>query len=177
MKIVKEFRDFAMRGNVIDLAVGVIIGAAFGKIVNSMVEDVLMPPVGKLIGNMDFTNLYVSLSGKIDAANAELVNKIASTQPSAAGGMLGVFDTATRLPLAKAKELGPVIAYGNFITIAINFLIVAFCIFMVVKLMNIAKKRFDREQAAAAKAAPPPPTKEEVLLGEIRDILKEKQPI
>jgi len=101
----KEFKDFAVKGNAIDLAVGVIIGAAFGKIVTSVVEDLLMPPVGRIAGNLDFTNLYIPLSDKITSG----------------------------LSLADAKKLGPVFAYGNFITITINFIIVAFCVFLLVK--------------------------------------------
>jgi large conductance mechanosensitive channel len=170
MGLLKDFRDFALKGNVVDLAVGVIIGAAFGKIVGSMVEDVLMPPVGRMVGGLDFSNLYISLSDKVDAAN----KAIASTQPATADGVAkvsGMFDTASRMPLAQARGLGPVIAYGNFITITINFIIVAFCIFIVVKLMTMAQKKFEREKAAAA---PPGPTKEELLLTEIRDILKQK---
>lgn len=175
MGLLKEFREFAMRGSVVDLAVGVIIGAAFGKIVSSLVEDVLMPPIGKLVGGLDFSNLYISLSDKIDAANTEIAQRIAATQPAAEGvaaaakSITAVFDTGARLPLAEARRLGPVIAYGNFITVGINFLIVAFCIFMVIKLMNTAKKRFEKEQAAAP--APPPP--DVVLLTEIRDLLKQ----
>jgi large conductance mechanosensitive channel len=174
MGLLKEFREFAMRGNVIDLAVGVIIGAAFGKIVSSLVEDVLMPPIGKLVGGLDFSNLYISLSEKVDAANKSLADARAATQPAADGvaaaaqSVMTVFDTTTRLPLARARELGPVVAYGNFITILINFVIVAFCIFMVIKLMNAAKKRFDKEQAAAPAVTP----EEVLLLREIRDSLK-----
>ena len=108
----KEFKEFAVKGNAIDLAVGVIIGAAFGKIVTSVVEDLLMPPVGRVAGNLDFSNLYVPLSDKITAG----------------------------LSLAEAKKLGPVFAYGNFITIAINFLIVAFCVFLLVKAINKMKR-------------------------------------
>lgn len=173
MGLIKEFREFAVRGNVIDLAVGVIVGAAFGRIVSSLVEDVIMPPVGRLVGNLDFSNLYVSLSDKVDAANAGLAQKVAATQPAADGGMIAsvtsVFDTAVRLPLVEAKKLGPVIAYGNFITVMINFLIVAFCIFLLIKAINTAKRRFEREQAAAPEAAPSAEVK---LLGEIRDLLK-----
>ena len=144
MVLISEFRQFAMRGNVVDLAVGVIIGAAFGKIVNSLVEDVIMPPIGKLIGNMDFSNLYVPLyEGTGEAPKT----------------------------LAEAKRLGSVIAYGNFFTVVINFIIVAFCIFLIIKLMNAAQKRFEKEKAAAAPAAPPA---QEVLLAEIRDLLKQK---
>lgn len=109
----KEFKEFAVKGNAIDLAVGVIIGAAFGKIVTSLVEDLLMPPLGKVIGNLDFSNLYVPLSDKISPG----------------------------MSLADIRKAGlPVFAYGNFITITINFLIVAFCIFLVIKVMNKMKK-------------------------------------
>lgn len=108
----KEFKEFAVKGNAIDLAVGVIIGAAFGKIVTSVVEDLLMPPIGRVAGNLDFSNLYLSLSDKITPG----------------------------LSLVEAKKLGPVFAYGNFISIAINFLIVAFCVFLLVKGINKMKK-------------------------------------
>jgi large conductance mechanosensitive channel len=108
----KEFKEFAVKGNAIDLAVGVIIGAAFGKIVTSVVEDLLMPPIGRMAGNLDFSNLYIRLSDKVTPG----------------------------LPLADARKLGPVFAYGNFITITINFLIVAFCIFLVVKGINKMKQ-------------------------------------
>jgi large conductance mechanosensitive channel len=167
MGLISEFREFAMKGNVVDLAVGVIIGAAFGGVTKSMVDDVLMPPIGKAVGNLDFSNLYISLSDKVDKANADLLAKVASTQPSA-GGVLSVFDSATRLPLAKAKELGPVIAYGNFITMIINFIIVAFCVFIIIKLMNMAKKRFEKQQQAGEA----PLTTDQKLLTEIRDALK-----
>lgn len=139
MDMIKEFRDFAMRGNVVDLAVGVIIGAAFGKIVSSMVDDLLMPPIGKVLGNLDFTNFYIPLSEKVQ----------------------------TGLALAEAKKLGPVLAWGNFVTITINFVIVAFCIFMVVKAMNALKKKEE-----AKPAAPPEPPADVKLLSEIRDLLK-----
>ena len=136
--MLKEFKQFAMRGNVIDLAVGVIIGGAFGTIVNSVVNDLIMPLVG-IVFKADFSNLYVPLSDKIDAS----------------------------LPLAKAKELGPVFAWGNFITVVINFLILAFIIFLMVKGMNSMKKK--EEAAPAAPAEPPADVK---LLTEIRDLLK-----
>jgi large conductance mechanosensitive channel len=110
--MLKEFKEFAVKGNAIDLAVAVIIGAAFGKIVTSVVEDLLMPPIGRIAGNLDFSNLYIPLSDKVIPG----------------------------LPLADAKKLGPVFAYGNFITITINFLIVAFCIFLVVKGINKMKQ-------------------------------------
>lgn len=139
MGLMKEFKEFAMRGNVVDLAVGVIIGAAFGGIVKSLTDDIIMPIIGKALGNMDFTNYYVSLSDKIPAG----------------------------LSLAEAKKLGlPVIAYGNFLTIVLNFIILAFCIFMMVKGMNSMRKK-----EAAAPAAPAAPTPTEKLLTEIRDSL------
>jgi large conductance mechanosensitive channel len=175
MSLLKEFRDFAMKGNVIDLAVGVIIGAAFGGIVNSLTADVLMPPIGRIVGNLDFSNLYISLSSVIDQKNAELAKSIAATQPAGSDGMLGsaaaLLGMTGRLSLDKAKELGPVIAYGKFLTNVINLVIVAFCLFMVVKVMTMARKRMEKEAAAAP---PPPPPPQEVLLAEIRDILKSK---
>lgn len=170
MGLLKDFRDFAMKGNVIDLAVGVIIGAAFGGIVNSLVGDVLMPPIGKLVGNLDFTNLYISLSDKIDAAN----QLKASTMPSDGsmiGGAASMIGMGARLSLEQARALGPVIAYGKFLTALINLVIVAFCLFMVVKLMTTAQKRFEKEKAAAP---PPPPSADVILLTEIRDLLKQK---
>ena len=133
-----EFRDFAMRGNVVDMAVGIVIGGAFGKIVSSFVNDVLMPPLGLLMGNVDFSNLFVNLG---------------------AGG----FET-----LAAAQEAGaPVLTYGNFIQTVVDFVIIAFAIFMVVRAMNKLKK----EEEAAPPPAPPEPSAEEKLLGEIRDLL------
>jgi len=144
MNMLKEFKEFAMRGNVVDLAVGVIIGGAFGKIVGSVIEDLIMPLVGKVVGNVDFSNLYLPLSGKV----AEAIH-------GAPGGVMA---------LADARKIGPVFAYGSFITILINFIILAFCIFLLIKGMNALKR----------KEAPPPspPTAEEKLLAEIRDILR-----
>ena len=110
--MLKEFKEFAMKGNVVDLAVAVIIGAAFGKIIASLVEDIIMPVVGKLTGGIDFSNLYLPLSDKV----------------------------TTGLALADARKLGAVLAWGNFVTIVINFLIIAFCIFLVVKALNSMKK-------------------------------------
>jgi len=133
----QEFREFAVKGNVMDLAVGVIIGGAFGKIVDSVVGDLIMPIVGKIFGGLDFNNYFIALSGQ----------------------------TATTL--VEAKKAGAVFAYGSFITILINFLILAFIIFVMVKQMN----RLKREEAAAP--AEPPPTPEDItLLREIRDSLK-----
>ena len=136
MSMMQEFKEFAVKGNAIDLAVGVIIGAAFGKIVDSIVGDLIMPVVGAVIGKLDFSSFYIPLAG----------------QPAG-------------LSLEKAKEAGSVLAYGNFITILINFIILAFIIFMMVKQINRLKK----EQPPA----PPAETPEEVqLLREIRDNLK-----
>jgi large conductance mechanosensitive channel len=135
--MLKEFREFAMRGSVIDLAVGVIIGAAFGRIVTSLVNDIIMPPIGLLLGGIDFTNLYINLSG--------------GDYPS----------------LAAAQEAGAAtINYGVFINTMIQFVIVAFAIFIVVKQIN----RLKREQPAA----PAVPPRQEVLLEEIRDAIKSK---
>jgi large conductance mechanosensitive channel len=136
MKIIKEFKEFVDRGSVVDLAVGVVIGAAFSKIVTSLVEDVIMPPIGKILGNLDFSNLYLPLSDKITAG----------------------------ISLAEAKKIGPVIAWGNFITVGLNFLIVAFCIFMLVKAVNSIKK--------ANPAAPAADPADVILLREIRDLIK-----
>jgi large conductance mechanosensitive channel len=140
--MLKEFKAFAMRGNVVDLAVGIVIGAAFGTIVGSVVNDVLMPPIGLLLGNVDFSNLFVLLKD---------------------GNPAGPYAS-----LAQAKAAGAVsLNLGVFINAIINFLIVAFAIFMVVKAIN----RMKREEASAP-AAPPAPTKDQVLLTEIRDLLK-----
>jgi large conductance mechanosensitive channel len=146
MSMVKEFKEFAMRGNVVDLAVGVIIGGAFGKIVGSVIEDLVMPLVGKVVGNVDFSNLYIPLSAKVSNA-IDL----------APGHVLALVD---------ARKIGPVFAYGNFITVLINFIILAFCIFLLVKGINALK----RKEAPAAAA----PSTSEQLLMEIRDLLKKK---
>ena len=136
MSMASEFKDFISKGNVMDLAVGVIIGGAFGKIVDSLVNDIVMPIVGKVIGNVDFSNMYFALSGQ-----------------------------AAGLPLAEAKKAGSVLAYGNFISILINFLILAFVIFQMVKMVNRMKK-------AEPPAAPAPTPDDVLLLREIRDALK-----
>jgi large conductance mechanosensitive channel len=136
-KFVQEFREFISRGNVIDLAVGIIIGAAFGKIVTSLVNDVIMPPIGLVLKNVNFSNLYFSLDGQ--------------TYPS----------------LAEAQAKGaPVIAYGAFINSIIEFVIVAACVFFLVKAVNKLKRKQE--------AQPVPPTKTETLLEEIRDVLKKR---
>jgi large conductance mechanosensitive channel len=136
-QMLKEFREFAMKGNVVDLAVGVIIGAAFGAIVASLVGDIIMPLIGSL-GGLDFSNYFIGLSKNVTASN-----------------------------LADAKKQGAVLAWGNFLTLTINFVIVAFVLFLVIRAMNTLKRK-----DAAAAAAPPKPTREEELLTEIRDLLK-----
>ena len=147
MGMMKEFKEFAMRGNLVDLAVGVVIGGAFGKVVSGFIDGMVMPLIGMVTGGVDFNNMYVSLSDKVTEA------MVANPQ----------------LPIADAKALGPVIAYGSFITVLIDFLVVAFVVFMVIKGMNRMKKK--QEEAPAAPAAPPAPSKEEILLTEIRDAL------
>jgi len=136
--VLKEFREFAMKGNVVDLAIGVIIGAAFGQIVQSVVGDIIMPMIGSL-GGLDFSNYFIGLSKSVTATN-----------------------------LADARKQGPVLAYGNFITVAINFLIIAWVLFLVVKAINALK----REQPAEPVEKAPP--RQEVLLTEIRDLLARK---
>ena len=143
MGFVKEFKEFAVRGSVMDLAVGVIIGGAFSKIIDSVVNDLIMPLISAVIGSVDFSNMYVVLKGSVESGMA----------------------------LVDAKKVpgAVVFAYGNFITVAINFLLLALAVFMLVKGINSLK----REQEAAP-AVPAGPTKEEILLTEIRDLLKTK---
>jgi large conductance mechanosensitive channel len=133
--VLEEFKKFALRGNVVDLAVGIIIGAAFGAIVQSLVADIFMPIVGAASGGLDFSNHFIPLSSKVTAD-----------------------------ALADARKQGAVLAWGNFLTLVINFIIVAFALFLVIRLMN----RLNRAEAAK----PPAPTKQEQLLTEIRDLLK-----
>jgi large conductance mechanosensitive channel len=142
MTMMQEFRQFAMKGNVVDLAVGVIIGGAFGRIVDSLVQDVIMPPIGKIFGGLDFASYYLPLNGQ-----------------------------AYGLPLAEAKKAGAVLAYGNFLTILLNFVILAFIIFQMVRVMNRMRNTFvtKEEQAAAAATA-----EEILLLREIRDSLNRR---
>ncbi len=140
MGFIKEFKEFAMKGNVMDMAVGVIIGGAFGKIISSLVEDVLMPIISLATGNISFTDLFVTLDGS-------------------------KYNT-----LAAAKEAGAaVFAYGQFIQNIIDFIIIAFCIFLMIKAMN----KLNRKKEEPAPEAPAGPTQEE-LLAEIRDLLKQK---
>lgn len=148
MGFLKEFKEFAVKGNVIDLAVGVIIGGAFGKIVNSMVNDLIMPPISLLIGNKGFVNFYFPLGEK--------VRLLLKANPG--------------LSLEDARKAGPVFAWGNFVTEVINFIILAFIIFLMVKAVNSMK----RKNEAAVQSAPLPST-EAVLLSEIRDLLKTKK--
>jgi large conductance mechanosensitive channel len=142
MGMMQEFRDFALKGNVVDLAVGVIIGGAFGKIVDSLVKDVVMPVVGKIVGNVNFTEMYVVLEPPKKALEGSVS-----------------YDTLT-------KAGANLFAYGNFITILLNFIILAFVIFWMIKLFNKAKGNLNLEAAAA------PPTEDVLLLREIRDSLK-----
>ena len=136
LRMLKEFREFALKGNVVDLAVGVIIGAAFGSIVTSLVGDIIMPMVGAITGGLDFSNYFTPLSRSVTASN-----------------------------LADAKKQGAVLAWGNFLTLTLNFIIVAFVLFVVIRFMNRLKRRDE--------AAPPPKlTRPEELLTEIRDLLK-----
>lgn len=136
----KEFRDFAMRGNVVDLAIGVIIGAAFGRIVESLVGDIIMPVIGAVTGGLDFSNYFLPLS-----------------------------KTVTATALADAKKQGAVLAWGNFLTVTVNFLIIALILFFVVRAIASLNRRIAATPAEAAPVAPPP--RQEVLLEEIRDLL------
>jgi large conductance mechanosensitive channel len=135
--MLEEFKKFALRGNVVDLAIGIVIGAAFGAIVQSLVADIFMPIIGAVTGGLDFSNYFIPLSSKVTADS-----------------------------LIEAKKQGAVLAWGNFITLMINFVIVAFALFLVIKLMN----RLIRAEAAK----PPAPSNQEVLLTEIRDLLKSR---
>ena len=134
LRILKEFREFAVRGNVVDLAVGVIIGAAFGGIVTSLVGDIIMPVIGAATGGLDFSNYFTPLSKAVTANN-----------------------------LADAKKQGAVLAWGNFLTLTLNFTIIAFVLFLVIRFMNQLKRKDE---------VPPKPTRQEELLIEIRDLLK-----
>ena len=143
MGFVKEFKEFAVKGNAMDLAVGVIIGVAFGKIIDSIVNDLIMPIISAVIGTPDFSNMYMVLKGAVPAS----------------------------IPLAEAREVqdAVIFAYGNFITVAINFILLALVVFMMVRQMNKLKRKEE-----AAPAAPPEPTATDKLLMEIRDELKRK---
>jgi large conductance mechanosensitive channel len=153
--ILQEFKEFALRGNVVDLAVGVIIGAAFGKIVSALVADIIMPPIASLVGNIEFTNIYFPLSEKVRQAQEAY-----AAAPATPGA---------HLPLNLAQAAGPVLAWGDFISISLNFIIVAFCIFLMVKGVNALKRHEE-----AKPTLPPEPTAQEKLLAEIRDLLKNR---
>ena len=150
MGFLKEFKTFALKGNVMDMAVGVIIGGAFGKIVTSLVNDILMPPIGMLLGNVDFKDLKVNLAALKDAAVSVVNEGAVPSEP--------VYWN-----------------YGAFIQQCIDFAILAFCVFLLVKLMNRLSNLKKKEEKPATPPAPPAPSKEEVLLTEIRDLLKEKK--
>ena len=141
MGFLKEFKEFAVKGNVMDMAVGVIIGGAFGKIVTSLVNDIIMPPIGLLIGGVDFTNLKLVIKKAVIEGGAEVAPAVTWN-------------------------------YGAFIQQVVDFTILAFCVFMMVKIMNRLMSK--KEEKPATPPAPPAPSKEEVLLTEIRDLLKEK---
>lgn len=141
----KEFKEFALKGNLIDLAVAFVMGAAFTKLAGAFIEDIIMPWVGLLSNGKDFSNLFLPLADGVTAVN-----------------------------LADAKKQGAVFAYGNFITVALNFIIVAFVMYLVVKGISRAKALTARKQAAGDVADLPPPSSEELLLMEIRDLLKNK---
>jgi large conductance mechanosensitive channel len=147
MGFAKEFREFALKGNVMDLAVGVIIGGAFGNIVNALVNDIIMPPISLLIGDRGFSNFYFPVSGPVREAVA--------ANPA--------------LPLEEAKKLGAVIAWGDFLTVVINFLILAFVIFLMVKGINRLKR-----QPEAAPEVPAAPSPQEQLLMDIREELRKQ---
>ena len=145
--MLKEFKEFAMRGNVMDMAVGIIIGAAFGKIVTSLVNDVIMPPIGLALGGVDFADKFLLLK---------------------AGDPMAPYAT-----LAAARDAGAVtLNWGVFLNAIISFLIVAFSVFMIVRSFNRARAAMEKEKEAAPPPAPPAPSAEETLLGEIRDLLK-----
>jgi large conductance mechanosensitive channel len=149
MALIKEFRDFAVKGNVVDLAVGVIIGAAFAKIVDSLVGDVIMPLVGRVFGSLDFSNLFT---------------------------ILGPVPAGVNATLPELKKAGvPVLAYGNFITVTVNFLILAFIIFMMVRAINRLRRLHQEElKHTTAAAEPAPPPEDVLLLREIRDELRQR---
>ncbi len=138
--MLQEFKKFAMRGNVVDLAIGVVIGASFGKIVGSLVDDIFMPIIGRIFGGLDFTNYFIGL------------NEAARAAPT----------------YEAAKKAGATLGYGAFLTVAVNFIIIAWVLFLVIQAINRASRK---EEAAAPPPAPPKPSREEELLVEIRDLL------
>ncbi len=145
MSLIKEFKEFAMKGNVVDLAVGVVIGAAFGNVVNSVVKDLVMPPIGRITGGVNFSDLFVNLDPSKKLPNGDPI-----------------------ISLAQANSAGaPVIAYGQFINVLINFLIVALAVFLLVKGINVLRRK-----PPPPPPTPPEPTTQEKLLMEIRDALR-----
>ena len=156
MAFFKEFKEFALKGNVMDMAVGVIIGGAFGKIVSSLVNDIIMPPIGALLGNTDFSNLRIDLSR---------VRDLSSSAVSRVGELVNGSEAVIAQPAAEPVWWN----YGAFIQQCIDFTILAMCVFLMVKLMN----RLIRKKAAAPAPAPAP--SEEVLLAEIRDLLRDRK--
>jgi large conductance mechanosensitive channel len=155
MGLLKEFKEFALRGNVIDLAVGVIIGTAFGKITTSLVNDIIMPPLATQLGKLDFRSYYEPLFDKQAMIEA------------------GKWQPGMSLPDVQKAGL-PVLAYGSFLSTVLDFVILAFCVFLMVKLMNMAMKRLDFLQKQEAAAAPPEVPADVKVLMEIRDLLKAK---
>ena len=166
MAFLKEFKEFALKGNVMDMAVGVIIGGAFGKIVSSLVNDILMPPIGALIGNTDFSQLRLDIS-KFRDMTSSAVHAVGDVVTGGGEAIRGK-------PAARAPAEPVYWNYGAFIQQCIDFTILAFCVFLMVKLMNRLMRK--KEEAAAPAPAPEPaPTKEELLLTEIRDLLREQK--
>lgn len=148
MAVLSGFKQFALRGNLVDMATGITVGAAFGGLAKSLVDDIIMPPIGLMLGGVDFTNLFVVLKP---------------------GSTPGPYET-----LKAATEAGAVtIRYGSFLTLVVTFLIVAFAVYLLVSGVQAARNHFEKQEAAAA--PPPAPTKEEVLLTEIRDLLREQR--
>ncbi|MDE5621705.1 MAG: large conductance mechanosensitive channel protein MscL [Alistipes sp.] len=163
MAFFKEFKEFALKGNVMDMAVGVIIGGAFGKIVTSLVNDILMPPIGALLGNTDFSQLRIDISK---------VRDVTTSVTHSVGGLVTGGEGSEVLVQPAAEPI--YWNYGAFIQQCVDFTILAFCVFLMVKLMN----RLIKKKAAEAPAAPAPepaPSKEELLLTEIRDLLREQK--
>lgn len=159
MAFFKEFKEFALKGNVMDMAVGVIIGGAFGKIVSSLVDDILMPPIGALLGNTDFSRLRIDIS-KVRDVTSNAVQSVGSLVSKEGGAVTEAAEAAEPIYWN----------YGAFIQQCVDFTILALCVFLIVKLMNrLIRKR------AALPAPEPAPTREELLLREIRDLLKEQR--
>lgn len=176
MAFLKDFREFALKGNVMDMAVGVIIGGAFGKIVSSLVSDIIMPPIGALIGNTDFSKLRLDISKVRDVtaqATHAVTNTIAEGADAVTPDNIHVADAVNKV-VATASATEPIWwNYGAFIQQCVDFTILALCVFLMVKFMNRLMKK--QEAAPAPAPAPAAPSKEELLLAEIRDLLKEKK--